>query len=146
MFLPTAIRENWRDGLTLCVAYLSLLMGGCGQIGIGSASLNDATPSGTLVASGQFFGVNGKTASGAVSVYNQTTENYVIHLSGVTLPQENGLTLISVINGVTQSGVTLRSSSGSQNYSVTSTSNASFTLLRLFSPTHNQDYAQANLR
>jgi hypothetical protein len=95
--------------------------------------------------SGSFSGLNGKTVSGSASVYDQGGGTYVFRLDGVSFPDETGMQIVLVVSGTTQSPITLRAVSGSQNYTVTPTGGTVFQQARIHSTFYNLDYALATL-
>src|SRR5690348_17169099 len=79
----------------LAAAQSLILLNSCGIIPLGTSTLNDPVPSGTVLASGSFTGQNGKTASGTATVYLSDTGTYVIRLDGLVVPSENGLVVVA---------------------------------------------------
>ena len=131
---------------------LSLLVTACG-IPVGpSASPNDAVPSGTITAQGEFTSLNGQAVSGTAAVYLLDASNYVVRLNGIQVPQEAGLQMVVVVDGKEQTRIALRSYSGSQNYSLSVTTSGAlgslprFNQVNIHSPVRNLDYGQAILR
>ena len=80
---------------------------------------NDAAPvGGTIVATGSF---GGTTVTGTVTVYSMGSNAYIIRLVDFNAPAEAGLQIIAIINtNVTAATITLRASTGNQNYNFTS--------------------------
>lgn len=125
---------------------LTLSLVGCGEIGLGNRSPNDPKPTGTIVAQGNLTGQSGQTASGSAFVYQTGSASFVVRLEGVTLPEESGLRVIVSVNSDEKLNASLRSSSGTQNYSMTvSTLPATFDYVAIRSTQSNPDvdYAKA---
>ncbi|MCM2277599.1 MAG: hypothetical protein NDJ89_05940 [Oligoflexia bacterium] len=118
----------------------------CG-IKVGGGSLRDPVPNGTLVASGEFQGQNGKTVSGSALVYQTGQVSYVLRLSGVSFPAESGQQIFAVVGGSTLSAIELRGNTGDQNYDITLSGFTSpdWQLVRIHSTVYATDYAQATL-
>ena len=73
----------------------------------------------------------------------------MVRLQGISTPQESGLKVSVVVNGVppsSQPGYALRSSSGTQNYTFTSVpTSAAWTQVAIHSDPNNVDYGVADL-
>lgn len=94
----------------------------CGQIGLGGgSSVNEATPSGTVLASGTFETLSaGNAVTGLVEVINSAASgSNVIHFESFSGPTESGLEVRAVVNGTDTRISTLRSTSGNMNYTTT---------------------------
>ena len=135
------------------------LLGACGNITLGGGTQNDPTPTGTIVAQGPFTGLNGRTVTGNVSVYQQVGTSgactFVVQLQSLNAPNDAGVTLevIPVVNGapnLVPSEYALRSPTGNENYSFTA-SQCSVNCAQVAianpaaTPASSQDYAIANL-
>jgi hypothetical protein len=111
---------------------------------VGTGIPNDNRPNGILIASGVLSGSNGQTASGQAEIYNNSG-TYIARLNGITVTSETGLQII-VATSLSQTAyrTTLRSSQGSQNYTMGSIV-GTFAQVRIFSTRNNRDYAVATL-
>jgi hypothetical protein len=137
----------------LLLSFIFLLNLNCADIGIGlgpSGPPNDATPSGTLLRQSQFNGLNGKTASGAAIFYSGNgAGNYILRLEGVSFPEETGLAIRVYSASQLVSTLQLRSSSGSQNYTLSGVgTQLNFSIygqisVYIFSNVNNKNYALA---
>lgn len=128
--------------LTLIIAGLA----GCGPIKLGSISPNDPAPSGTIMAQGSFTSLNGQTVTGTAIVYFEGGSSYIVRLSGISAPSENGLQVVVVANGATQATFSLRASSGSQNYMLSlSAYSITWNQVNIHSTVNNMDYGEALL-
>ncbi|MFZ9596731.1 MAG: hypothetical protein ACO3A2_11740 [Bdellovibrionia bacterium] len=116
-------------------------------LGGGSGTLNDPRPSGILLASGPLVGQSGRTVTGTAAVFNTTGSQFILRLEGLTLPSSDALAQIQLFGQLgLQNTFTLRSTSGSQNYTFTNTSLAiTFSDVTLVSTATNQPIASANL-
>ncbi|MBI4925574.1 MAG: hypothetical protein HY843_06580 [Bdellovibrio sp.] len=125
--------------------FLGLLLLSCGK---GSRStLNDPIPSGTIVAMGQFEGLNSKTVTGAASIYKVNTEgSFIVRLEGIASPSENGLQVVVKTSDTTVLKTPLRSTNGSQNYSFTVTDIVTWSYVSIFSTLSNLNYGMAILK
>jgi hypothetical protein len=104
------------------VAVGTVVLTSCGQISIGtSASPTDPTPTGTVVGAGTFTSQNGQTVTGSVTVYQTDPVTWVVHLDGLSAPNEPGLQMAVVVSPTppSQPIFTLRAFTGSQNYTIT---------------------------
>jgi hypothetical protein len=106
----------------LFFACIGVLATACGDIKLGpGSSPNDPVPTNaTVVASSTLTGLNGKSCSGAVSVYqlNDGSGTYTVHLAGISVPSDSPLQVVGVVNGAALSqSLPLRFTSGTQNYS-----------------------------
>lgn len=129
------------------LAYGFVLLSSCGSISAGSVSSNDPAPSGSIVAQGNFVGLNGKAVTGSVAIYNLASGSFVVRLIGISVPAENGLQVAVVINGgVQQILSTLRSYTGTQNYSYSAGGVVDWTNVSIHSPMANADYGMAILQ
>lgn len=97
---------------------------GCG-LSLGQGTLDDPTPSGSIVAQGSLAGENGRSVSGVASVWEQiggSSCTYVLRLENLSAPSDSTLEVVPLVNGapgLSPSFATLRSSSGTQNYTFT---------------------------
>jgi hypothetical protein len=113
------------------------------MIGLGTGTLNDPVPSGTIVAQGNLAGQSGRTASGVVSVWEQSTGGtsctFVLRLANLSAPSESTLRVVPLVNGapsMSPSFYSLRASTGNQNYTFTGAScGASWAQVSLVDPT-----------
>lgn len=112
----------------LLLAALAAFCEGCGFVSLGQGSLNDPTPTGTLVAQGTFTGQNGNSVSGTAEIYKQANADgtcaYVARLASLNAPGSTNLHVVPTVNGapsIAPSSYTLRGSTGNQNYSFSST-------------------------
>ncbi|MGK5087244.1 hypothetical protein WDW86_06770 [Bdellovibrionota bacterium FG-2] len=121
-----------------------LVLQGCGQMQTGTVPIpNDPLPKGTITAQAEFLGLNSQTASGVVVIYSMDTGSWIVRLEGVSLPVESGLQLIPVADSETVGTTALRSSKGTQNYSLTLASTPKWNKVRIHSTRTNTDYAEA---
>jgi hypothetical protein len=117
---------------------------GCGQLKLGVLQLNDPAPVGTIVAQGTFNGLNGKTVSGVAVIYRLTeTGTHVIRLEGINTPAESGLLVRARQGGQVVFDTGLRSTRGTQNYSINITESAGWNSVTIHSTAANEDYATA---
>ena len=130
------------------IASVSLSLVSCGQVKLGNTTPNDQAPSGTVIGQGDFISLNGKTVTGTAAVYNSegSSTSYTLRLNGISAPSETGLVIVITVNGEQLSPFALRSSSGSQNYSVYYEGTPTFKQVTIRSPSANMDYGQALLR
>lgn len=140
-------------GLTASLALvLSLLSSSCGSLSSGAVSANENAPTGSILASGSFTSLNGKTVSGIAKVILDTGNVYWVRLEGLSAPSESGLqvwlTKTSSTTGQSEKTNvgTLRSVTGSTNYQTTITSAIAFTAVTIRSPAANLDYGTALLK
>lgn len=125
----------------------SLGLAGCGAVKTGSVAYNDPIPTGNVVGQGSFTSQNGKTVTGTAAIYQSTDgATYTLHLGGISAPSETGLQLRIQADNQDLSALSLRASSGSQNYSL-SVSGASpvFRQVTLYSTLKATEYGTAVL-
>ncbi len=123
---------------------LFFLFSGCGK-GTVSAP-NDPAPTGTIVAQGQFAGLNSKSVSGVAVIY-QTGSSYVARLEGISVPNEAGLQVVVKTSTTTVLQTTLRNISGTQNYSFSVSDGAvTWSSVTIHSTATNLDYGTALLK
>lgn len=105
--------------LLLSVA-LTNLMTSCGGIGIGTGgggSPNDARPSGPAIKQGQLFGSG---VSGSVLVFFSSGSSYILRIEGLSMTSASNVVIQIFATPFGQVGqLTLRDSTGNQNYSFT---------------------------
>lgn len=135
--------------LGLCrISLISLFLTHCGiNLGSGSGSIpNDAAPqSGLIVSQGTFFGKEG-SAQGSAILYFANGEN-IIRLDSVSFTEESGLQLkVIASNAQTVASFSLRSSSGSQNYSFAVTTGVKVSRVEIYSTLSQSNYASAQLQ
>lgn len=83
-----------------------------------NTSYNDPAPTnGTIITQGNFGG--GGSVSGDVVIYNMGSGTYIIRLVSLNAPDESGLQMIPVVDGVRATSYSLKGSSGNQNYTFT---------------------------
>jgi hypothetical protein len=134
------------------------LAGGAAACGIslGSGSIDDPLPSGTIVAQGSLGGQNGHTVSGVVSVWQQNNSSactFVLRLQTLSAPTDASLRVIPLVNGapsVSPTFYSLRGSTGNQNYTFTgATCGATWAQVSITNPneavTSAQTYGTATL-
>ena len=127
-------------------SFLLLMQSACGWVQLGGGTLNEMPPKGTLIYSGSFSSFSTTSAvSGGVSVYLMSSGSYIVRLESYSGPTETGLQLRVIADSATLTTLSLRSSSGSMNYSVSGTSNADFQQVYVYSPTNRVDYGKADL-
>jgi hypothetical protein len=136
------------DKLIYFSLFIPLLTGcsGLGGISAGTtAAPNDARPSGVPVAQGQLNPLNGQTVTGNVLIFFAGTSNYTLRLEGLSLPAESGLVVrVFATPGGQIASLQLRASTGSQNYSMSTSGNGiNFTNVYIHSNPNNVDYATA---
>lgn len=128
--------------LSIIAASLLTLVS-CGEE-LPSLNLNEPIPNGTIVAQGVFTGQSGQAASGSATIYRLLSGQYVLHLSGVSFPQEMGLQLIIVTDSTNLPPRILRSSLGNQNYYFSlGEEDPVFQQVRIYSILQFRDYAVA---
>lgn len=127
---------------------LGLLVGGCG-IPFGTGTINETAPTGVpIVFQGTFTGSGGQTASGSAIVYDQGGGVYTLRLESISFPEVSNLLVIPVINSQDYTTITLRATTGSQNYTVTLTDTSgaiTWNRVRIYYVPGNIDYATAIL-
>ncbi len=129
---------------TKIIAFFLFFLWSCGK-GTLPAS-NDPAPIGTIVAQGQFVGLNGKAVSGAAVIYQTSSDgNYVVRIEGIVTPIENGLEVIAKTSTATVLQTVLRSTRGTQNYSVTVAGVVLWSSVSIFSTLTNLAYGTALL-
>lgn len=122
------------------------MLAGCGPIKAGSSSPNDPAPNATIIAQGTFTSLNGQTVTGAAIVYETGGSSYIVRLSGISAPAENGLQVVVVANGTTQATFALRAPTGSQNYSMSmSAYSVYWNQVNIHSSVNDEDYGEALL-
>ncbi|MEK6706302.1 MAG: hypothetical protein AABZ06_10985 [Bdellovibrionota bacterium] len=118
----------------------------CGQITLGPpVAFNDPEPQGTIIAQGSFVGLNGRTVSGTSTIYLTDIDVYTIRLAGFSIPAESGIQMIAVVNDSSLTPVTLSTSGGNKNYSITLSGSVTWKQIRIHSAPNNLDYGQALL-
>lgn len=143
MKIPVKTRFLAPLSLLFCLA---LALASCAAIRRDDSLVaNDPIPDGQLMASGSFSGLNGQTASGLAEVYRISADSYVLHLSSISFPEESGLQIKVTVDGLTLSAMTLRASSGDQNYSIAYSGTGSWSQVKIYSPSAFQNYAYATL-
>ena len=129
--------------LALCLTSL-----GCGAIPLGSAGPgNDTLPTGTLLAQGQFFGMNGNTVSGSAQIYF-SSGSYVLSMVGISFPDASSLTAKVYISNPSKVAATVQliSTAGTNNYPFSSQSGLnSFAQVLVLNTPNNQNFASAQL-
>jgi len=135
----------------MIIATLGALLGSCGAfpitLGGGTSSTNDAVPSGVITAQGSFTSLNGKVVTGTAVIYFVSSGNYIVRLNGISVPSENALQMVPVIDGTAQTPVQLESDSGNQDYSVEySGTPGHWNQVNIHSTIYNLDYGQALLQ
>lgn len=133
--------------ISLTLAWLSLGLGvsACGQIHLGSATPNDTEPTGTIIAQGPFVGASSKTVTGTAVIYKVDLGSYIIRLNGISTPSETGLQVVGVTNEGKLAGQTLRSTSGNQNYSVSTETTPQWLQVNIYSTLNTTNYGTAIL-
>lgn len=131
---------SWVKHLIVLSAFPIFLVG-CGDIHLGT-STNDPTPSGTLVASGNF---NSSQVSGDVAIYNSGTGYYTLRFVNYSGPGPNNVVANVTGNGSTVASIQMTVSSGTKNYTFSSGGTISFTAVTMHSTSTNSDYAIASL-
>ena len=123
-----------------------ILLSSCGGITLGGGTgTNAAIPNGTVISQGNFTSLNGQTVTGAAILYNMGSSSYIVRLSGLSAPTENGLKVQVYANGTNVFSTPLQSTTGNQNYSFTSTS-SSFSQVYIYSTLNAEIYGQALLQ
>jgi hypothetical protein len=93
------------------------LLSACGILREGSSIPNDPKPVGDLVAQGNFTGLNGKTVTGAASVYQLSSDGtYVVRLEGISVPSGGPFLVVGQAGGSEVYSQQLRFLTGTQNY------------------------------
>lgn len=101
------------------------LLTACGDIKLGAGTVNDAEPSGTVVAQGNFTGQNGRSVSGVAMIYSLSSGSSCIHyvrLVSLSAPSDATLQVIPIVNGaasVSPTFYTLRGATGNHTYAFT---------------------------
>ena len=106
---------------------------------------NDPVPQGTIIAQGSFVGLNGRTVSGTVTIYLTGIGMYTVRLAGLSIPSENGIQMITVVNDSSLTPITLSTGGGNKNYSITLDGSVTWKQIRIYSAPNNLDYGQALL-
>ncbi|OFZ20195.1 MAG: hypothetical protein A2X94_09855 [Bdellovibrionales bacterium GWB1_55_8] len=123
-----------------------LLLSACGWVDAGSGiAPNDPEPSGgQIVAQAELTPLAGVTISGSVTIYDMSGGTYIIRISGLVAPAENGLVIIPIVNGSGVTSLALRTNTGTQNYTVQSSqSSPRWEQVKIHSSPNNRDYAAA---
>lgn len=120
---------------------------GCGGIALGPATApRDPVPVGTVVANGEFVGLNGQTVSGVASVYKLTeTGAFIVRLEGITTPSEAALYVRAETNDGRVLNTYLRATTGTQNYVTTAAGNPTWVSVSIYSTITALDYGKATL-
>lgn len=120
----------------------------CGVIQVGGATAaahSAPRPVGAPLYQGQFFGQSGQQASGTASIFFTNQSQYVLRLEGLSVPVESGLKIKIYSHPYQRAAKTsLRSSSGDQNYTLT-TPPVKFTTVVIYSTQTRKPYATAML-
>jgi hypothetical protein len=143
------IGRNSARGARFWPIAVFLTVAGCGQISLGGGMINDAVPTGTVVAQGTLASVaSGKTVTGSVTVY-LSSSTYTVRVQGLSAPSESSLFVRGVYNvasGSTSQDLALRSTSGNQNYVFSSVpAGSTWVQVKIRSATNNLDYGLATL-
>lgn len=115
--------------------------------GFATGSLNEPVPSGTLISQGTFSG----DASGRALIYRQGTSapyTYVLRLENLSAPDETTHIRVRNATDSVDSILVLRSTSGQQNYTLSSTGVLTWTTVYLqdnANPMSSTSIATANL-
>lgn len=132
--------------------FLILYLSGCGLINTsgGGSGLNDARPTGSVVAQGNFTSQNGGTVTGTALVFSTTGNTVTLRLEGLSVTNPNSgslnVQLYANPNSVLATNVALKSTSGNQNYTVTiPASFTNWTNVYIYSNTANQNIGAAAL-
>jgi hypothetical protein len=128
----------------LCLGSLA----GCGGINLNTGSSpapNDTRPSGSPLVQAALTSQNGKTVSGSAMIFFSGTSSYTLRLEGISIPQETGLQiLVYATPGGKISTQSLRSTSGSQNYTISNSAiGLTFNNIYIYSTQTNTNYASA---
>lgn len=136
------VANIWKQlGILVSVAFV---LARCG-IPLGSGPPNDQAPSGTIVAQGAFTSLNGQAVSGTAIIYRVNGAEFIARLQGIAMPSGGGYQ-VRVINGsATVLSTALRATEGSQNYSFTVASPASWNSVDVYSPSAAANVSQALL-
>lgn len=138
-----------RSIMKLWVLLLSLSTQACGILPTGSATGTDPIPIGTVLKRGNFSGLNGRTVTGSVSIYQlDSNGNHVIRLEGISVPLEGPFLVVGTAsNSTTLYSAQLRFTSGNQNYYTTVQTPTSWDSIWIRSSTNGllPDYGRAVL-
>lgn len=112
--------------------------------------MNDARPTGSVVAQGNFTSQNGGTVTGTALVFSTTGNTVTLRLEGLSVTNPNSgslnVQLYANPNSVLATNVALKSTSGNQNYTVTiPASFTNWTNVYIYSNTANQNIGAAAL-
>jgi hypothetical protein len=141
-----------RNSARLFATLLSVaLLTGCPGVRLGGGPLNEPPPStGVATPIGEpspFFSENGASVGGNAQLYQLNSgAGFILRLSGISAPSENGLLVVVFDNNGTQLLRTgLKSITGNQNYTIAVTGSPGWGWVAIFSPQFNWDYAKAQL-
>jgi hypothetical protein len=109
---------------------LSILLTSCGALQLGGGQgVNDAVPTGTVIAFGNLIAQNGNTASGTVQIYRSsscsTTCDHIVRVQNLNVTSSVPVTLVVTLStGYSTYRPQLRFLNGTQNYTYTGVSSS----------------------
>ncbi len=119
----------------------------CGQISVGgSTTTNNARPTGAPVTQAAILGQNGQTVTGIAYVFFVSNQGYIVRLEGLSVTNESNLVVkIYSRTGILLTSLGLKSFTGNQNYSVSSTTGGTqIGSVTIYSNLKSINYAQAS--
>ncbi len=138
-----------RPFLVLSTLLMGVLSQACGILPAGSATGTDPIPNGTVIKRGNFSGLNGRTVTGSVSIFQLASNGtHVIRLEGISVPQEGPFLVVGTSSSsATLYAAQLRFTSGNQNYYTTVQSPTTWDSIWIRSSTNGllPDYGKAVL-
>lgn len=127
---------------TLPAFALAVGLSACGVFN--ATGFIDPVPNGTLLKSASLIETGNPNTAGFVSIWKTDTTTYVVRFESLDLVTSQGAILISVsIGGIFNSIDTLRAKTGTQNYTFTASSSATFVAVKL-TPVGNVNVVIAN--
>jgi hypothetical protein len=138
---------RWLSVAVGIIAVSSITLSGCPGVQLGGGPLNEPPPSSgyaTIISSAQFNGENGGSDSGNAVLYSTTAGTFIVRLSGISAPNENGLQVHVFAGGANVFRQALRSISGNQNYEFAIATPFSWDYVAIYSTRFNFDYAKAH--
>jgi hypothetical protein len=106
----------------------------CGLVELGSSSLNEPVPDGTVVFTGT-FGTNSNSISGTVFVYQQAGTNYTVRFETFSSATITNLKVQGFLTGSSTAVLdsALKGTGGNQNYSVSGVTTPTWSTIKIIS-------------
>lgn len=133
--------------VTFTCIVLALFSAQCGDVKLEKNRTSaDVSPTGTLIAQGPFTAESGSGLTGIAQVYLSTDNSqYIIRIQSLVAPNETGLQLSAMANGIVAYEASLKSYQGDTNYSTGVAPAVSWNTVTIRSVPKNQNYGTALL-